>query len=250
MADKRNNERDDRPAGKPTNEPASPWRMAEPLALAGVPAALLACAATGTDAAGGLTLFATVACVLLMLVGFERERPALRQVMPTAVLSAMAAAGRILFAPIPDVKPVSAIAIVAGATLGRRSGFVVGALAALLSNAFFGQGAWTPWQMYGWGMVGWLGGVLAERGWLADGPHLGARLSALGVASGLFYGLVLNGWYGIAYVRPLAWPGVLAAFAAGLPLDLVHGVATAGFLAAIWLPWRRQIRRVVGKYGL
>lgn len=232
------------------DKPGALGRLAEPVALAVVPAALLACAATGTDAAGGLTLLATVAAVALMLVGFERERPALRQLMPTAVLAAMAAAGRILFAPIPDVKPVSAIAIVAGATLGRRSGFVVGALAALLSNAFFGQGAWTPWQMYAWGLVGYLGGAIASRGWLDEGPRLAARLSVLGVASGLFYGLILNGWYVIAYVRPLAWPGVLAAFAAGLPLDLVHGVATAGFLTAIWLPWGRQIRRVVAKYGL
>lgn len=218
--------------------------------ILGVPAVLIACAVNGVQAAAGLTLLVVVLCVGLFLASYEASRPALRQVMPTATLAALAAAGRILFAPIPDVKPVSAIAIVAGATLGRRSGFVVGALAALLSNAFFGQGAWTPWQMYAWGLVGYLGGAIASRGWLDEGPRLAARLSVLGVASGLFYGLILNGWYVIAYVRPLAWPGVLAAFAAGLPLDLVHGVATAGFLTAIWLPWGRQIRRVVAKYGL
>ena len=60
----------------------------------------------------------------------------LRQIMPTLVLAALAAAGRILFGPIPDFKPVSAIAIIAGATLGRRNGFIVGALAALTSNFF------------------------------------------------------------------------------------------------------------------
>ena len=74
--------------------------------------------------------------------------------MPTLVLAALAAAGRILFGPIPDFKPVSAIAIIAGATLGRRNGFMVGALAALTSNFFFGQGMWTPWQMYAWGLGG------------------------------------------------------------------------------------------------
>ena len=81
------------------------------------------------------------------------KRQGLRQIMPTLVLAALAAAGRILFGPIPDFKPVSAIAIIAGATLGRRNGFMVGALAALTSNFFFGQGMWTPWQMYAWGEI-------------------------------------------------------------------------------------------------
>ena len=75
--------------------------------------------------------------------------------MPTVVLAALAAAGRILFAPIPDFKPVSAIAIIAGVAFGRKSGFMVGSLAALASNFFFGQGVWTPWQMYAWGLVGY-----------------------------------------------------------------------------------------------
>ena len=174
------------------------------------------------------------------------SRPALRQILPTATLGAVAAAGRILFAPVPDVKPVSAIAIVAGATLGRQSGFMVGAISALVSNFFFGQGAWTPMQMYAWGLVGYLAGVLADvgafrRGWV---------LYAYGAASGLLYGLLLNGWYVLGYVRPLTWQTVLAAFALGLPLDATHSAATVGFLAAIWLPWRRAIRRVVAKYGL
>ena len=93
-------------------------------------------------------MLVVVALVLaLFFAGYEASRPGLRQIMPTLVLAALAAAGRILFGPIPDFKPVSAIAIIAGATLGRRNGFMVGALAALTSNFFFGQGMWTPWQM-------------------------------------------------------------------------------------------------------
>lgn len=116
--------------------------------IVAVPAVLVACAVNGVQAAAGLTLLLVVLCVGLFLASYEASRPALRQVMPTATLAGLAAAGRILFAPIPDVKPVSAITIVAGATLGRREGFMVGALAALVSNFFFGQGVWTPWQMY------------------------------------------------------------------------------------------------------
>ena len=219
---------------------------AEPLALVAVPATMVGLALAGVRATAGVSLVVTLLAVALLLAGFERSRPALRQLMPTAVLAALAAAGRVLFAPLPDVKPVSAIAIVAGAALGRRSGFVVGALAALLSNLFFGQGPWTPWQMYAWGLVGYVGGVLGEKNLLSRAPVL----YGWGFLSGIVYGLILNGYHVLGYVQPLTWPAVLAACAASLPLDVTHGVATVAFLAAIWLPWGRAIRRVVAKYDL
>lgn len=215
-------------------------------ALLAVPILMVTLALSGVDATAGLTLLVSLLAVGLVFASFEASRPPLRQLMPTAVLAATAAAGRVLFAPIPDVKPVSAIAVVAGATLGRRSGFMVGAVAALVSNFFFGQGSWTPWQMYAWGLVGYLGGVFADRGLL----ERGGVLYAWGFLSALMYGAILNGYYVLGFVRPLTWPSVLAAYAAGFPLDCVHGVATAAFLAAIWLPWGRSIRRVVRKYDL
>lgn len=214
--------------------------------LLAVPTLMVALALAGVDATAGLTLLVALLAVGLLFASFEASRPPLRQLMPTAVLAATAAAGRVLFAPIPDVKPVSAIAIVAGATLGRRSGFMVGAVGALVSNFFFGQGSWTPWQMYAWGLVGYLGGVLADGGLL---ERRGA-LYAWGFLSALMYGAILNGYYVLGFVRPLTWQSVVAAYAAGAPLDVVHGIATAGFLAVIWLPWGRAIRRVVAKYDL
>lgn len=265
-------------------------RHLEVPALLLVPAVMLACAYLGLSATGGLTLVAALLSLALFLAHFEASAPTLRQVVPAATLGGVAAAGRVLFAPIPDVKPVSAIAIVAGATLGRESGFMVGALAALVSNFFFGQGAWTPLQMYAWGLVGYLSGVLADAGAFPQVSHPQgpfnlaagkpgspqpagggagsvsqpaggakpairtrlpfARLYLWGFLSGLLYGLVLNSWYVLGYVRPLEPAPVLAAFAAGLPLDIVHGVATVGFLALIWLPWGRAIRRAVAKYDL
>ncbi len=215
-------------------------------ALVAVPAVMVATAAAGLDVTAGLTLLVAVLAVGLLFASFEASRPPLRQLMPTAVLGATAAAGRVLFAPIPDVKPVSAIAIVAGAALGRRSGFVVGAVAALVSNFFFGQGSWTPWQMYAWGLVGYLGGVLADHGAL---KRRGV-LYGWGFISALMYGVILNGYYVLGFVRPLTWPSVFAAYAAGALLDVVHGIATAAFLAAIWAPWGRAVRRVVAKYDL
>ena len=193
-----------------------------------------------------LTVFAALAAVGVFFAGFETSRPALRQIMPTVVLAALAAAGRLLFAPFPSFKPVSAICILAGAVFGRRSGFLVGALAALASNFFLGQGPWTPWQMYAWGLVGYVAGVLAERGWL-DRP---AVLYAYGFLSALLYGLLLNGWYVIGFVHPLTLPAAALAFAAGFAFDAVHGVATVVFLAALYVPWRAKLERIKRKFAL
>lgn len=215
-------------------------------ALAAVLAALAFGAVAQFDQTALLSLGVVVGALVVFFARFETSKPALRQIMPTVVLAALAAAGRILFAALPDFKPVSAIAIVAGAAFGRQAGFMVGALAALVSNLFFGQGPWTPWQMYAWGLVGYLAGVLADRGWLDRLPVL----YAYGFLSALLYGLLLNGWYVIGFVQPFSWPAALVAFGAALPFDATHGVATVVFLAALYVPWRKKLERIKRKYAL
>ncbi|MDO4502299.1 MAG: ECF transporter S component [Coriobacteriia bacterium] len=216
-------------------------------ALVLVPATLLGCAYLQIDQAALLTMLVALLCLMVFFAGYERSRPPLKQIMPTVVLAALAAAGRMIFAPIPDFKPVSAIAIIAGVVFGKRCGFMVGALAALVSNFFFGQGPWTPWQMYAWGLMGYMAGVLASHGAFKR-P---AVLYAYGfLAPFLGYGLILNSWYVVGFVHPLTWPAVVAAFAAAAALDLTHGVATVVFLLALYEPWKRKLQRIKNKYDL
>jgi energy-coupling factor transport system substrate-specific component len=102
----------------------------------------------------------------LALVGgfawYERTRPDARTIALVATLAAFAALGRIAFAAVPNVKPTTDIVLIAGYALGGGPGFVVGAVAGLSSNFFFGQGPWTPWQMAAWGAAGLIGAVLAR----------------------------------------------------------------------------------------
>ncbi len=222
-------------------------RALDAIVLAAVPVALVLAAASGFAQAALLSLGVVVAAICLLFAGFERSKPGLRQIMPAVVLGAIAAAGRVLFAPLPDCKPVSAICILAGAVFGRRCGFMVGALAALVSNFFFGQGPWTPWQMYGWGMVGYLAGVLADAGVF---ERFRQAVYAYGFCSALLYGVILDSWHVIGYVSPLTWQGALLAYGAGMPFNVVHGVATVAFLLVIWAPWRRKLERIRAKYAL
>jgi energy-coupling factor transport system substrate-specific component len=222
------------------------YAVLEAAALIAPAAAMGACAAAGIEQTALLTLVVVLAALALFFAVYEHRRPRLRETMPVAVLAALAAAGRILFAPFPDVKPVSAIAIVAGVAFGRQSGFMVGALAALVSNFFFGQGPWTPWQMYAWGLVGYGAGLLAYSRLF----ERTAGVCAYGFAACLGYGFILNLWSILGFFHPQTASEALAVYAAALPFDIAHGIATVAFLLILYAPWRRKIARVKVKYGL
>ena len=192
------------------------------------------------------TLVVACACIALFFVSYEKSKPGLRQIMPATVLGALAAFGRIFFAAIPDFKPVSAICIIAGVVFGKKSGFVVGCLAALVSNFFFGQGAWTPWQMYSWGLIGYLSGVFNNQNFF---KHK-AVLYVWAFLSPLLYGFILNSWYVVGFVHPITWESALLTYGAGLPLDVMHAIATVIFLIALYEPWKTKLLRVKRKYEL
>ncbi|MBE6464477.1 MAG: ECF transporter S component [Eggerthellaceae bacterium] len=226
---------------------ANIWQKLEIPALIIVPMSLLSAAFMQVDQSALLTMVVVLLSVLVFFASFEASRPQLRQIMPTVVLAALAVAGRIVFAVIPNVQPVGAITIMAGIIFGRRSGFMVGALAMLLSNFFLGQGPWTPWQMYGFGLMGYLAGVLADHGAFERKPILyGYGL----LAPILEYGFLLNSWYIIGYVHPITWQSALLAYGAGLPLDLANGISTVIFLLVLYAPWRKKLERIKHKYDL
>lgn len=218
----------------------------EALVLLSVPCVLAICAALNIQSSAALTFFTAIAALLLFFVGYERSRQPLHVIMATVILASLAAVGRILLAPLPQVKPLSAIAIIAGATFGRTCGFAVGALSALLSNIFFGQGPWTPWQMYAWGLVGYGVGVLYTFRWFQK-PVM---IYAYGLASGLLYGFILNGWFAIGFIHPFNMAALVTACVAGFPFDLSHGIATVVFLVILYAPWRKKLERIKNKYLL
>lgn len=156
---------------------------------------------------------------------YERSRPPAQVVALVAALAALAIAGRIAFAAFPNVKPTTDIVVFAGYALGPAPGFAVGALTGLVSNFWFGQGPWTPWQMAGWGMCGVIGAALA----------LGTRnagrftLAAVCGAAGIAYGLVLNFSLMATYGGDLSFERFLALEARAIPFDLAHAAGNVAF---------------------
>ena len=212
----------------------------EPILLAAVPTVLLLCAILKLDYTAILTVITAILSIVPFFLHFEKQHPRPRDIMPIVVLSAIAAVGRIIFAPFPDFKPVTAIVILSGVCFGRQSGFLTGALAALSSNMFFGQGPWTPWQMYCWGLIGYVAGVLVKTGIFEKRFFV----YIFGVLSALLYGLIIDTWYLVGFVSPITWQTTTAAYLAGLPFNISHAVATVVFLIPIFSPWRKKIKRI------
>ncbi|MGE0066340.1 MAG: prenyltransferase/squalene oxidase repeat-containing protein [Solirubrobacterales bacterium] len=159
----------------------------------------------------------------VLLAGFawyERSRPPAQVVALVAALAALAIAGRIAFAAFPNVKPTTDIVIFAGYALGGAPGFAVGALAALVSNFWFGQGPWTPWQMAGWGLCGVLGAALALGG--RNVGRLG--LAATCGLAGVLYGALLNFSLMATYGGELSLERFGVLMARAIPFDAAHVV--------------------------
>ena len=202
------------------------------------------------SAAGGNYALSGFLFIILSIVpfyaSFERRRPQARELVPIAVLAAVAAIGRVIFALLPNFKPTSAVVIVAGLAFGPEAGFMTGATAALASNAFFGQGPFTPWQMFAWGMMGFAAGLLSKRGLHRYMP----LILLFGFVSGFLFGWIMDAYQVLAFVRPIGVKSILLTVAASFYFDLTHAVSNVIFLLCIEKPWLRLLDRAKKKYGL
>ena len=132
------------------------------------------------------------------------------------------------------------------AVAGREAGFVTGAAAGLISNFFFGQGPWTPWQMLGFGLVGFVGGVLFSGRRVRLVPLLLYGFLSVFV----LYGVLLDTASMLMYNTAPSWQLWLATCASGVVFNLIHACSTAVFLLVLYKPLLSKLARVKEKYGL
>ena len=184
-----------------------------------------------------LTLLIGAFLVLVGLIGWERSSGGGREVALVATLGAAAAAGRVLFAAIPSAQPVTTICICAGLSLGPRAGAAVGATAALVSNAFLGQGPWTPWQMLSWGLAG------ASAGFLRPFLQSRSMLVAFGVFWGFAFGAIMDIYQLASFGPVFTWQAFVATHARGIPFDVTHAVTNAVLLGVAGPGLIRLLRR-------
>ena len=195
-----------------------------------------------------ISLAIAVYCMLPFFLIFEGRKPQARELLTIAVLVAIAVAGRAAFFMVPSFKPVVAVTIISAVCFGAESGFLVGALSMLSSNMLFGQGPWTPWQMFAAGIIGFLAGILFQKGWLK------ARKISLCIygflATVFIYGGIMNPASLVMTSYAITKRNLLAIYMSGLPVDLVHASATVIFLWIASKPMIEKMKRIKVKYGM
>lgn len=225
------------------------------LAVAAASAATVVVAAL----AGGKSYVVASALMVLwamvpFFASFERRRPQARELVVVAVMTALAVASRAAFLWVPHFKPMAGVVMASGVALGASPGFLVGSLSALVSNFVFGQGPWTPWQMLAFGLCGLVFGALAERGAIPRSSWPARTRVAVAAGGGLFVVLVAGPVLDTSSVLlMLSHPtleGAAAVYLAGLPVNALHGAATAATLLLAGSPLVKKLARVQRKYGL
>ena len=238
----------------PEVEPAKPRKQGKQLILE---LAMWVMAAITTYA--GLFAFESkhfmAVSVLLMIytmvpfvAGFERRKPKAREIVIIAVFIAVAVAGRAVFFMLPNFKPMLAIVIIAGISLGKESGFLIGAMSVFVSNFLFGQGPWTPWQMIAMAFAGYLAGVIFHR----YGDHLQSIPVIIfgGLTAFVLYGALTDLWTVFFMVETPSWEAIVTVYTSAVYFNLMHTAATAVFLAFLAKPMVKKMERIKVKFGM
>jgi len=181
-------------------------------------------------------LLAAMGLLVAGAAWLETGPAASKEIVLVATLAAVAAAGRVLFAAVPGVQPVTVVAVAAGAALGARAGFATGAVAALASNFFLGQGPWTPWQMLAWGACGLAGSALARliRGRIA--------FAVLCCVLGFAFSAFMDIWLWVSF-WPHTWQALTLVVGQGIAFDVAHAVGNVAIALTIGPELRRLLER-------
>ena len=195
-----------------------------------------------------LTSFMVIAEILLpFFLAFEGRRPQARELVLMAVMCALAVAARVVIA-IPNFKAIYGVVMIAGIALGAEPGFLVGAVAAFVSNFFRGQGIWTPWQMLAYGGCGMLMGLLFRKGKLARKPLL---MGILGFAIVLcFAGPLLDTCNLFMMPIEMNLQSILAMYGMGFAVNVSQGISTFLVLFLLGKPLLGKLDRIKTKYGM
>ena len=192
-----------------------------------------------------LSLGIALISILFLFFAFDRKQMSAARLVIISSLTALSIVGRILFAPFPGVKPVTAFVILTAIWFGPESGYLCGALSALISNFYFGQGPWTPFQMAVWGMIGFLAGLIGAS--LKKNRIL---LSLYGAFSGVVFSLLMDVWtvlWADGFFHPARY---LTAVAAALPYTAAYAVSNVVFLLILTPVVGKALDRLKKKYRI
>ena len=222
------------------------------LLLLGTPALLILFWQFGAKKYYLCSLVVIVLSMVPFFLRFEKKKPQARELVTLAVLCAIAVASRAAFAMIPHFKPISGIIMIIGMAFGAEAGFLAGAMSAFVSNFIFGQGMWTPWQMFAYGVGGFLAGLFYRWGIIGERNKKQKIITPifgfLGVV--VLMGPLLDLCSVFTMGNEITTGWVLSIFLSGLPVNVIHGIATALTLLLLCRPMMEKLNRIKVKYGM
>lgn len=187
-------------------------------------------------------------CVLSLcafLISLENKTKDLKLLVITAAMVSLSVVSRIIFEFIPHFKPVAAMVVITGVYLGKEAGFLCGAFTALISNFYFGQGPWTPFQMLAWGIIGLISALFSK-----NLKQKKIFLCAFGALFGVLYSLLMD-------VYSLLWTysvfdinRYFAFVVTAFPTTVTYAVSNVIFLMILAKPIGKKIERITTKYGI
>ena len=182
--------------------------------------------------------------VIPLVINFEGKKPTARKLVIIAVMTALSVVSRAAFYMLPQFKPVIAMIIITAVAFGSEAGFITGACTGCISNFFFGQGPWTPWQMFGFGVVGFIAGLVFY--------NRNIRLIPLcifgGFATLLIYGITVDTGTAFMYSSHITFSILIAVYSSGFIFNIIHAVSTIVFLAMLSKPMLKKLTRIKNKF--
>lgn len=192
-----------------------------------------------------VTLFVTALSIVPFFLHFENKDRGTIKIVLIAVLTALNVIGRFVFAAVPSFKPVTALTVIAAMELGGESGFMIGSLTAVISNFYFMQGPWTPFQMFSWGILGFIAGIFS--GILKRNKII---LLLFGAIAGVLYSLIMDVYSVLWMDNAFNLPRFLTFVASSMPVTIIYVISNVIFLLLLADPIGKKLSRIKIKYGI
>lgn len=194
-----------------------------------------------------ISLLLIIETMIPFVFSFENRKVSTREIVVISVLCAIGVAGRIAFFMLPQFKPTAAVVIITGICFGAETGFLTGAVSAFVSNFYFSQGPWTPWQMFALAAVGFFAGIFFHRGAV---HKTRGTLCIFGILVIMFvYGPIAD-LSALSYISAPTWAYIFSTWTLGMPFNLIHGASTAFFLYTCAPIMIEKLERIKQKYGI
>lgn len=187
---------------------------------------------------------AVLSCVPL-IISYEKRNSSTTRLVVLSVMIALSVAGRFVFSFLPHFKPVTAMVIITGIYLGYECGFISGAFTAVISNFIFGQGPWTPFQMFAWGLIGLISGLMAK--FLVNKI---IPLLIFSAVAGVLFSIMMDFYTTLWLDGVFNLSRFLANLLSALPVTITYAVSNVIFIFILVKPFGSKLERLKLKYGI